>query len=456
MRLHVVAALSSVLWLCAACADAKQHKVIPMAVTTTDSAGILIIRLSQSPTYFSQTASPPVLSSSMTIGGAASDFGMIVDAEHLQSGGFAVLDRLRRRVAIFNEPGELLLSFGREGDGPGEFRYPLALEEAGSSLVVWQENPTSAFITFSKDGTVIETAPQLIAGDWARYGFRAPLVDAWGDQEGPEDVQRRLVGYDSGFIHLLQWNEFTALREDASTPRHPRTIDAVRYTSPSEIADTLWTYPAVDTRRDDPLPGGPPMWTQPLFSSRPVLAAGRSWIASGQGSARRIEVRDSSGELKAVLSWPYDRLPVTDTDRLEAAKWIVALRVTNSPDSRSVFESHSRRRRRQGIETTAFEYTTFADSTPMVAAAFGAGRCLFLAGHRAEDFVDGTSATWLVVDVENGAYLGAFRLQPDHTLVLERRGLAVRSVSKASVLALHRDDLGSSYLERFDLPNFGC
>ena len=39
----------------------------------------------------------------------------------------AVTDRFNHRVQIFNSDGKHLRSFGREGNEPGEFRYPMEL-----------------------------------------------------------------------------------------------------------------------------------------------------------------------------------------------------------------------------------------------------------------------------------------------------------------------------------------
>jgi len=52
-------------------------------------------------------------------------------------GRFYVADRGNNRIAVFGSQGEYLFSFGREGDGPGEFRNLQMLWLHADTLAVW-------------------------------------------------------------------------------------------------------------------------------------------------------------------------------------------------------------------------------------------------------------------------------------------------------------------------------
>lgn len=54
-------------------------------------------------------------------------FGTIIDATYLPDGRIALLDVLENKISVFSSEGEFLLSFGSEGNGPGEFAEPVEL-----------------------------------------------------------------------------------------------------------------------------------------------------------------------------------------------------------------------------------------------------------------------------------------------------------------------------------------
>jgi len=54
-------------------------------------------------------------------------FGAIIDAAYLPDGRIVLLDVLENKISVFSSEGEFLLSFGSEGNGPGEFAEPVEL-----------------------------------------------------------------------------------------------------------------------------------------------------------------------------------------------------------------------------------------------------------------------------------------------------------------------------------------
>jgi hypothetical protein len=63
-------------------------------------------------------------------------FGRIADVELDESGTVYVLDAMAGEVRVFGLDGEHLRTFGRKGDGPGEFRSPRALDQVDGTIVV--------------------------------------------------------------------------------------------------------------------------------------------------------------------------------------------------------------------------------------------------------------------------------------------------------------------------------
>ncbi len=63
-------------------------------------------------------------------------FGWAADAKFDADGNVLILDRLSQDVRVFDVAGRFLSSFGRSGDGPGEFRDPVGLEILPDGRVV--------------------------------------------------------------------------------------------------------------------------------------------------------------------------------------------------------------------------------------------------------------------------------------------------------------------------------
>eukprot|EP00656_Telonema_subtile_P004730 TRINITY_DN12155_c0_g1_i4.p2 TRINITY_DN12155_c0_g1~~TRINITY_DN12155_c0_g1_i4.p2 ORF type:complete len:125 (-),score=22.34 TRINITY_DN12155_c0_g1_i4:172-546(-) len=70
--------------------------------------------------------------------------GIAVDAAR---GVLAVTDKNNHRVCVFEPQGGFLFSFGRQGDGPGEFQFPwdVAMDLEGNMVVVDEEGRVQAF-----------------------------------------------------------------------------------------------------------------------------------------------------------------------------------------------------------------------------------------------------------------------------------------------------------------------
>ena len=104
-------------------------------------------------------------------------FTNIVGAVRLRDGRYAVADQGEQRISVFDANGRLQRSFGRNGDGPGEFQTILGFWlTGGDTIAVW--DPRSVRITrFLPDGTVTRTDRLVFAAPDNEGKPRAP--DPW-------------------------------------------------------------------------------------------------------------------------------------------------------------------------------------------------------------------------------------------------------------------------------------
>ncbi len=96
----------------------------------------------------------PVTSVGVLDGAEAEMFGRVFDATLFPDGVIAVLDAGADEVRVFSESGEVLSVFGREGDGPGEFRGPFGVESFGDTIFLWDFSK-AVFMRWTRDGELL-------------------------------------------------------------------------------------------------------------------------------------------------------------------------------------------------------------------------------------------------------------------------------------------------------------
>ncbi len=105
----------------------------------SDSAGVVIAESSGLPEPgaggWALSQSPDFTIGSVE-GGADYEFYQVTGAVKLSDGRIAVSDNGAHQVRIFAPDGNLLTSFGREGEGPGEFRHIQVMGTVGSDTLV--------------------------------------------------------------------------------------------------------------------------------------------------------------------------------------------------------------------------------------------------------------------------------------------------------------------------------
>ena len=156
-------------------------------------------------------------------------------------GNYYVNDRGNTRIAVFGADGKYIRSFGRDGDGPGEFRYPNILWISGDILAVYDSRNRRTTL-FNIDGTVLkilthtsgvsiselhpisedrrlivgrEMTPFVPGGEMTRTEV-ITIIDAEGDTTctltGPTDSQGRMImleEYGMGFTTSGYYSQAT-------------------------------------------------------------------------------------------------------------------------------------------------------------------------------------------------------------------------------------------------------
>jgi hypothetical protein len=64
-------------------------------------------------------------------------FGVVPDARLLPDSGAIVVDRQAKQLHVFDASGRFVRALGRDGDGPGELRDPIAVEVSDGRAFVW-------------------------------------------------------------------------------------------------------------------------------------------------------------------------------------------------------------------------------------------------------------------------------------------------------------------------------
>ncbi len=256
-------------------------------VTTTDSAGVVVIESSH-PQWPSQYGWTVATEPEFTIGASGLEqqgilFGSITNMEVLSSGRVAVADQHSATVSVFDTTGVFLHSFGGPGQGPGEFDgiWDLFACAADTVMVSFR----SELSVFDGQGRFVERVGMSdgvipLAID-AVYGDCDHFVAALRSREPPRGEE--------GFIHHLM------VRTDRRLSQHD--------TMASTVAGEMYTAPWNGRMFFVP-------WT-PL-DSRPQVVGDN--VVLGFGRWPEMRVYGSDGKLQRVLRWRAERVPVTAAD----------------------------------------------------------------------------------------------------------------------------------------------
>lgn len=133
--------LSLLLMILTACRPADETPSLLPLSQVRDSAGVQLVETRMAGSSATEqwiVEEAAVLEIGTVSGERAYEFGTIRDALRLRDGRFAVLDGRSDEIRLFGPTGRFLKVTGATGDGPGEFRDPIAVHVYRTdSLAVW-------------------------------------------------------------------------------------------------------------------------------------------------------------------------------------------------------------------------------------------------------------------------------------------------------------------------------
>jgi hypothetical protein len=258
------------------------------AGTTRDSAGVVVVDNPGIGVW--RPGEQWSVVEELRIGVAEGDpdyqFGNITGIDADSDGRIYVLDQQAQALRIFDADGTLLRTVGRAGSGPGEFSTG-----AGPVFVGRGDTVLVADI-------ILQRVNRFLAGGEEAGSFPLPMAEgipvAWA------------VTPDGRVAHQLMRFPFPGQPQPEPSTEAPIIARGMDGSS-----DTLAVIPAGETIR---LQGGAMQIR--MFEPEPVwdIAADGS-ILTAVNTDYRIEVRRPGGALARVIRKPFERAPVTATDR---------------------------------------------------------------------------------------------------------------------------------------------
>ena len=127
---------------------------------TRDSAGITIVEydgLGDSIPVAYVAADSPQVVIGVADGDPAYVFGSVTHATRLSDGRIAVIDGTAQELRFFDAAGRHLVTHGREGSGPGEYRRAAIVGRSAGDTLFIADQSTGRVTVVGSDGTLIRT-----------------------------------------------------------------------------------------------------------------------------------------------------------------------------------------------------------------------------------------------------------------------------------------------------------
>ncbi len=278
MRGGVRLLVSVVLALEAGCAPG--HTPEP-PVSVRDSAGVSIVTINADPATLPLRSleSEPDLVIEGGMDGIP-DFVGLGAVRWLSDGRILVADAAASVLYLFDTSGSLVRSFGRPGEGPGEFRYVNNMTVGpGDSVLVFDER--------TRRGTVLHPTG----------GFQRTVPVPGPATLGASPLDLSLFGSHRLIAHRYRFED-SLLKQGVEIQRSRTFEDLLLFGTDGSLLDST---PAFEGRHG--------VWTAKAeyrapWSARPFVAADTSRVAYGPGATWRVTVLDSDFRVAREIVWP--------------------------------------------------------------------------------------------------------------------------------------------------------
>lgn len=330
-------------------------------------------------------------------GSAEYAFFRIRDAVRLDDGRIALIDGGTQELRVFDARGVHQVSFGGEGSGPREFKYPERIVRYGAdSLLVWDISLRRA--------TVLSVTPE--------FGRTITLAGTLSD-----DTELIGVSETRAEFVIAHWTF-----DSPSTGSTKRALELWRYSLDGQRLGLAAVHSSGSLVRLTSIPG---IVTSPAFEAKAAAAANATVFVAGSGNVEEFSVYHWPDERVLIVRWPRaDRRVTEDHIRHYRAQHIVES------------EPPELRRRRLAF----LDERPVAEEFPAYDELLVDSDGLFWVHRFVPPGYEGAS-TWLVFH-PNGAVVARVEMP---------RELRVRDVGRDYVLGVGRNDLGVEQVWLFRL-----
>lgn len=262
-----------------------------------DSAGVTIIDNGQLPFGTLNEPYAPQLVIGVVDGPPEYQFFRVSDAKRLSDGAIAVANAGTRELRIYEPDGTHRATAGGDGQGPSEFRYPVALVVFEGDTIQVQDRLDRVY--FTSDGEFLRRE----TGD--RQAFFELAQAAGGTSEGGQ-----WMADGSYFAPVYHWNQ----SPPKAGPLFRPPITFVRVTGDLVALDTLGHFGGILQQYVDV--GGPrPSATVPPFATNTSWALGSAdgTIVVGDNATPQVDRYHPDGA-HSIIRWTVEPEPITDRE----------------------------------------------------------------------------------------------------------------------------------------------
>lgn len=232
-------------------------------------------------------------------------FGEIAGTAFDGAGNLYVLDRQASRITVVDRDGAFVREIGRAGEGPGEFRMPMAFTVMADGRVVVADLGHRAYQLFAPSGA-FERMVSMGDGDVIRLGDMAPVPGA-----------NAVLSGGSGNVVAMRGGPGGGGAAAAEPPGRPiERIDLGGRTAVATTITRAWQAPR-ESAGPERLQGGGMSFSVSMASPRtwePDLLMGAlpdGGVAYADSSTWSVKVLGPSGSVQRVLRRPFRPRPVT-------------------------------------------------------------------------------------------------------------------------------------------------
>lgn len=290
--------------------DAPDEGGLPAAAVTVDSAGVRIIDNGQLPPSDPTSAPAPLVSIGVVDGPLEYQLFRVSDAKRLSDGAVAVTNGGTRELRIYESDGTHRATAGGEGQGPSEFRYPIAMVILPGDTIQVDDRMDRVYFTSDGDFLRRETAD--------RQAFLEVVQAAGGYSEGGQ-----WMADGTYFAPIYQRQEGPPV---AGPPFRPH-MTIVRVSADFTSLDSLGQFGGilqqyVDVGRERPSATVLPFGTDTSWA----LRSSDGTIVLGDNATSQVERFHPDGT-HSIVRWSDQAEPITGAeveawkDRQRSASW---------------------------------------------------------------------------------------------------------------------------------------